>query len=79
MTQPISGRSLYSRASAFSQRTDEGTFLRKLCLEVQLLRSMNETRLEIEISQGVLKQRLAQWKAPELCYPSEVFGKYAAR
>src|SRR3984893_17038421 len=34
--------------------------------------------LEVEISQDVLEQRLARWKAPEPRYPSGVFGKYAA-
>jgi dihydroxy-acid dehydratase len=34
--------------------------------------------LEVEISQDVLHDRLAKWKAPEPRYPSGVFGKYAA-
>ena len=34
--------------------------------------------LEVEISDDVLRQRMAQWKAPEPRYPTGVFAKYAA-
>jgi dihydroxy-acid dehydratase len=34
--------------------------------------------LEVEIDDATLKQRLAQWKAPQQRYPTGVFAKYAA-
>ena len=34
--------------------------------------------LEIEISDNVLRQRMAQWKAPQPRYPTGVFAKYGA-
>jgi len=34
--------------------------------------------LEVEISNEVLRQRMAQWKAPQPRYPKGVFAKYAA-
>jgi dihydroxy-acid dehydratase len=34
--------------------------------------------LEVEISDDVLRQRMAEWKAPQPRYPSGVFAKYAA-
>jgi dihydroxy-acid dehydratase len=34
--------------------------------------------LEVEISDDVLRQRIAQWKAPQPRYPSGVFAKYGA-
>jgi dihydroxy-acid dehydratase len=34
--------------------------------------------LEVEVSDEVLRQRMAQWKAPQPRYPTGVFAKYAA-
>jgi dihydroxy-acid dehydratase len=34
--------------------------------------------LEVEVSDGVLRQRMAQWKPPQPRYPTGVFAKYAA-
>jgi dihydroxy-acid dehydratase len=34
--------------------------------------------LEVEITDDVLRQRMAQWKAPKPRYPTGVFAKYAA-
>ena len=34
--------------------------------------------LEVEVSAEVLRQRMAQWKAPQPRYPTGVFAKYAA-
>src|SRR5271165_3550539 len=34
--------------------------------------------LEVEISDDALRQRMAQWKAPQPRYPTGVFAKYAA-
>jgi len=34
--------------------------------------------LEVEVSNDVLHQRMAQWKAPQPRYPTGVFAKYAA-
>jgi dihydroxy-acid dehydratase len=34
--------------------------------------------LEVEVSGDVLRQRMAQWKAPEPKYPTGVFAKYGA-
>jgi len=34
--------------------------------------------LEVEISDDVLRQRIAQWEAPQPRYPTGVFAKYAA-
>ncbi len=34
--------------------------------------------LEVEISDDVLRQRMAEWKAPQPRYPTGVFAKYAA-
>jgi len=34
--------------------------------------------LEVEVSDDVLRQRMAQWKAPQPRYPKGVFAKYAA-
>ena len=34
--------------------------------------------LEVEVSAEVLRQRMAQWKAPQPRYPTGVFAKYAS-
>jgi dihydroxy-acid dehydratase len=34
--------------------------------------------LEVEITGDVLRQRMAQWKAPQPRYPTGVFAKYGA-
>ena len=34
--------------------------------------------LEVEVSDEVLRQRMAQWKAPQPRYPTGVFAKYGA-
>ena len=34
--------------------------------------------LEVEVSDDVLRQRMAQWKTPQPRYPTSVFAKYAA-
>jgi dihydroxy-acid dehydratase len=34
--------------------------------------------LEVEVSEDVLRERMAQWKAPQPRYPTGVFAKYAA-
>jgi dihydroxy-acid dehydratase len=34
--------------------------------------------LEVEVSDEVLRQRMAQWKPPQPRYPTGVFAKYAA-
>jgi dihydroxy-acid dehydratase len=34
--------------------------------------------LEVEVTDDVLRQRMAEWKAPEPRYPTGVFAKYAA-
>jgi dihydroxy-acid dehydratase len=39
---------------------------------------VNKRILEVEISDDVLRQRMAQWKAPRARYPKGVFAKYAA-
>jgi dihydroxy-acid dehydratase len=39
---------------------------------------VNQRLLEVEISDDVLRQRMAQWKAPQPRYPTGVFAKYAA-
>ena len=39
---------------------------------------VNKHVLEVEVSDDVLKQRMAQWKAPAARYPAGVFAKYAA-
>ncbi|HET7891191.1 MAG TPA: dihydroxy-acid dehydratase [Candidatus Sulfotelmatobacter sp.] len=39
---------------------------------------VNKRVLEVEVSDDVLKQRMAQWKAPAARYPTGVFAKYAA-
>ena len=39
---------------------------------------VNKRVLEVEISDEVLRQRMAHWKAPEPRYPKGVFAKYAA-
>ena len=39
---------------------------------------VNQRVLEVEISDAVLRQRMAQWKAPQPRYPKGVFAKYAA-
>jgi dihydroxy-acid dehydratase len=39
---------------------------------------VNQRVLEVEVSDAALRQRLAQWKAPNPRYPSGVFAKYAA-
>jgi dihydroxy-acid dehydratase len=39
---------------------------------------VNQRVLEVEVSDAALRQRLAQWKAPQPRYPSGVFAKYAA-
>jgi dihydroxy-acid dehydratase len=39
---------------------------------------VNKRVLEVEVSDEVLRQRMAQWKAPLPRYPKGVFAKYAA-
>jgi dihydroxy-acid dehydratase len=39
---------------------------------------VNQRELVVEISDDVLRQRMAQWKAPQPRYPKGVFAKYAA-
>ena len=39
---------------------------------------INQRVLEVEVSDTALRQRMAQWKAPQPKYPGGVFGKYAA-
>jgi len=39
---------------------------------------VNQRVLEVEISDEVLRQRMALWKAPQPRYPKGVFAKYAA-
>ncbi len=39
---------------------------------------VNKRELVVEISDDVLRQRMAQWKAPQPRYPKGVFAKYAA-
>ena len=39
---------------------------------------VNQRVLEVEVSDEVLRQRMAQWKAPQPRYPTGVFAKYAA-
>jgi len=39
---------------------------------------VNKRELVVEMSDDVLRQRMAQWKAPQPRYPKGVFAKYAA-
>ena len=39
---------------------------------------VKKQKLEVEISDDVLRQRMAEWKAPAPRYPTGVFAKYAA-
>jgi dihydroxy-acid dehydratase len=39
---------------------------------------VNNRVLEVEVSDDVLRQRMAQWKAPQPRYPTGVFAKYGA-
>jgi len=39
---------------------------------------VNQRVLEVEVSDEVLRQRMAQWKPPQPRYPKGVFAKYAA-
>ena len=39
---------------------------------------VNKRELAVEVSDDVLRQRMAQWKAPQARYPTGVFAKYAA-
>jgi dihydroxy-acid dehydratase len=39
---------------------------------------VNRRVLEVEVSDDVLRQRMAQWKTPQPRYPKGVFAKYAA-
>ena len=39
---------------------------------------VNSRVLEVEVSDEVLRQRMAQWKAPQPRYPTGVFAKYGA-
>ncbi len=39
---------------------------------------VNKRVLEVEVSDDVLRQRMAQWKAPQPRYPTGVFAKYGA-
>jgi dihydroxy-acid dehydratase len=39
---------------------------------------VNQRVLEVELSDDVLRQRMAQWKAPQPRYPTGVFAKYGA-
>ena len=38
----------------------------------------NQRKLEVEVNDATLKQRLSHWKAPKPKYPAGVFAKYAA-
>ena len=39
---------------------------------------VNQRKLEVEINDAALNQRLAEWKPPQPQYPAGVFAKYAA-
>jgi dihydroxy-acid dehydratase len=39
---------------------------------------VNKRLLEVEVSEDVLRQRMAKWKAPQPRYPTGVFAKYGA-
>jgi len=39
---------------------------------------INQRILQVEVSDDVLRQRMAQWKSPQPRYPKGVFAKYAA-
>jgi dihydroxy-acid dehydratase len=39
---------------------------------------VNQRVLQVEVSDDVLRQRMAQWKTPKPRYPKGVFAKYAA-
>jgi len=39
---------------------------------------INQRKLEVEVNDATLKQRLSHWKAPKPKYPAGVFAKYAA-
>ena len=39
---------------------------------------VNQRLLEVEVSGEVLRQRMAEWKAPQSRYPTGVFAKYGA-
>jgi dihydroxy-acid dehydratase len=39
---------------------------------------VNKRVLQVEVSADVLRQRMAEWKAPQPRYPKGVFAKYAA-
>jgi dihydroxy-acid dehydratase len=39
---------------------------------------INTRRLEVDVSDATLKQRMAEWRAPKPKYPTGVFAKYAA-
>jgi dihydroxy-acid dehydratase len=39
---------------------------------------VNKRVLDVELSEDVLRQRMAQWKAPKPRYTTGVFAKYAA-
>jgi dihydroxy-acid dehydratase len=39
---------------------------------------INQRKLEVELNDATLRQRMAGWKSPKLKYPSGVFAKYAA-
>ena len=39
---------------------------------------VNQRVLEVEVSHDVLRERMAQWKAPQPRYPTGVFAKYGA-
>jgi dihydroxy-acid dehydratase len=39
---------------------------------------VNQRILQVEVSDDVLRQRMAQWKSPQPRYPKGVFAKYAA-
>ncbi len=39
---------------------------------------VNQRLLDVEVTDDVLRQRMAQWKAPQPRYPTGVFAKYAA-
>jgi dihydroxy-acid dehydratase len=43
-----------------------------------IVMDINERRLDVEVPEGVLRERLARWRAPGPRYTSGVFAKYVA-
>jgi dihydroxy-acid dehydratase len=39
---------------------------------------VNQRVLEVEVSEDILRQRMAKWKPPQPRYPTGVFAKYGA-